>query len=99
MAARCWDLGGLGRDYADFVDRLGALPPAAVLAALPGPDALRLRIGLVSAYRTFPFRDPDLPAELLPEGWPGPRAQDLFVAAHDTLAGPADRYVVSVLDR
>jgi phenylacetic acid degradation operon negative regulatory protein len=99
MAVRCWNLGGLGRDYADFVDRLGALPPAAALAAMPGPDALRLRIGLVSAYRAFPFRDPDLPAELLPEGWPGPRAHDLFVAAHDALAGPADRYVVSVLDR
>jgi phenylacetic acid degradation operon negative regulatory protein len=99
MAARCWDLEGLGRDYAHFVDRVGALPRAAALAALPGPDALRLRIELVSAYRTFPFRDPDLPAELLPESWPGQRAHELFVAAHDALAGPADRYVVSVLDR
>ncbi len=99
MAARCWDLEGLGRDYADFVERLGVLPPADALAALPGPEALRTRIELVSAYRTFPFRDPDLPGELLPEGWPGRRAHELFVAAHDALAAPADRFVTEVLER
>jgi phenylacetic acid degradation operon negative regulatory protein len=99
MAARCWDLDGLGRDYTAFVDRLAALPPAGTLAELPGAEALRLRIELVSAYRAFPFRDPDLPAELLPEGWPGRRAHELFVAAHDALAGPADDFVSGVLAR
>ena len=99
MAARCWDLEGLGKDYSQFVDRLETLPSAAALATLPGPDALRLRIELVSAYRTFPFRDPDLPDELLPEGWPGHRAHELFAAAHDALAAPADAHVAEVLAR
>jgi phenylacetic acid degradation operon negative regulatory protein len=99
MAARCWDLEGLGKDYTAFVERLDGLPPAAELGTLPGPEALRLRIELVLAYRTFPFRDPDLPAELLPEGWPGRRAHELFVAAHDALAAPADAYVTEVLAR
>jgi phenylacetic acid degradation operon negative regulatory protein len=99
MAARCWDLDGLGRDYATFVDRLAALPPAGTLANLPGAEALRLRIELVSAYRVFPFRDPDLPAELLPEGWPGRGAHEMFVAAHDALAKPADGFVSGVLAR
>jgi phenylacetic acid degradation operon negative regulatory protein len=99
MAVRCWDLEGLGRDYANFVDRLGELPPPGTLAGLPGAEALRLRIELVSAYRTFPFRDPDLPGELLPEGWPGQRAHELFLAAHDALAGPADSHVTAVLER
>ena len=97
MAARCWDLAGLGRDYAEFVSRLAALPPPGELADLGGAEALRLRIELVSAYRTFPFRDPHLPAELLPEGWPGPHADEMFVGAHDALAGPADRHVAAVL--
>ncbi|MDP9444814.1 MAG: hypothetical protein M3P83_10930 [Actinomycetota bacterium] len=39
------------------------------------------------------------PADLLPEGWPGRRAHDLFVAAHDALAGPADGHVAAVLER
>jgi phenylacetic acid degradation operon negative regulatory protein len=99
MAARCWDLDGLGKDYGQFVDRIELLPPAAELAGLPGPGALRLRIELVAAYRAFPFRDPDLPDELLPEGWPGRRAHELFVAAHDALRAPADGYVAAVLGR
>ena len=98
MVERCWDLKTLGRDYADLVARLEELPPAAELAALPGADALRLRIELVAGYRHFPFRDPDLPAELLPEDWPGRRAHELFVAAHEALAGPADAHVTSVME-
>ena len=99
MAARCWDLDTLGRDYAELVAELEQLPPAAELAALPGPDALRRRIELISAYRRFPFRDPDLPGELLPEGWPGARAHTLFLAAHEALEAPADSYVREVLAR
>lgn len=99
MAARCWDLEVLGKDYRRFVERLESLPRAGDLAALPGREALRLRIELVAAYRTFPFRDPDLPDELLPDDWPGARAHELFVAAHDALADPADGFVATVLDR
>jgi len=99
MVERCWDLKALGRDYQDLVDRLQTLPPPAGLAALPGRDALRLRIELVSAYRHIPFRDPDLPAELLPEDWPGHRAHELFLAAHEALNEPADAFVTAVLAR
>ncbi|MBB3082187.1 PaaX family transcriptional regulator [Geodermatophilus sabuli] len=99
MVERCWDLKALGRDYQDLVTRLEGLPMAAELAALPGPEALRQRIELVSSYRHFPFRDPDLPAELLPDDWPGRRAHELFVAAHEALARPADAFVTTVLGR
>jgi phenylacetic acid degradation operon negative regulatory protein len=66
------------------------------LAARPGPQALRQQVELVSSYRALPFRDPDLPAALLPEGWPGRRAHELFVAAHDALHGPAGEFVRDV---
>jgi phenylacetic acid degradation operon negative regulatory protein len=99
MVERCWDLKGLGRDYQDFVTRLSGLPGAPELAALPGPAALRLCIDLVSRYRHFPFRDPDLPPELLPEDWPGHRAHELFAAAHEALQQPADAFVTTVLGR
>jgi phenylacetic acid degradation operon negative regulatory protein len=99
MAARCWDLDGLGRDYLELAAAYGQLPPLAELARLPGPDALRQQVELVASYRTLPFRDPDLPARLLPEGWPGHRAHALFIAAHDALHGPADAFVRDVLTR
>ena len=81
------------------MNRLEELPAGADLARVSGLDALRLRIELVSSYRHFPFRDPDLPVELLPEDWPGSRAHELFVAAHEALAEPADAFVASVLSR
>lgn len=99
MVARCWDVPCLGRDYQALVGRLQDLPAAAALKALPGREALRLRIELVGAYRQFPFRDPDLPARLLPEDWPAPLAHRLFVAAHQALEAPAVRFVDEVLER
>jgi phenylacetic acid degradation operon negative regulatory protein len=97
MAFRCWDLDGLGRDYLDLISAYGQLPDPAELAALPGPQALRRQVELVASYRTLPFRDPDLPAALLPEGWQGRRAHTLFMAAHDALHGPADAFVRDVV--
>jgi len=97
MAARCWDLDGLCRDYADMVRKYQQLPAVAELATLPGRDALRRQVELVASYRTLPFRDPDLPASLLPEGWPGRQAHALFIAAHDALHGPARAYVREVV--
>ena len=61
------------------------LPAAPELAALPGAEALRRQVELVASYRALPFRDPDLPAALLPAGWPGRRAHALFSAAHDAI--------------
>lgn len=99
MVDRCWDLKTLGRDYQDLVGRLEALPSARELSSLAGRDALRLRTELVADYRHFPFRDPDLPVELLPEDWPGARAHALFVSSHEALAVPANTFVADVLAR
>ena len=99
MAFRCWDLDGLARDYMELVAAYEQLPSDADLAALPGPEALRRQVELVASYRALPFRDPDLPAVLLPEGWQGRRAHALFTAAHDALHGPADAYARDVVAR
>jgi phenylacetic acid degradation operon negative regulatory protein len=97
MAARCWDLDGLRRDYADLLRQYQQLPAVTELARLPGADALRRQVELVASYRTLPFRDPDLPASLLPERWPGRQAHAMFIAAHDALHGPAGAYVREVV--
>ena len=97
MAFRCWDLESLGRDYIELISAYQQLPAPAELAVLPGADALRRQVELVASYRALPFRDPDLPAALLPEGWPGRRAHALFTAAHDALDGPAGTFVRDVV--
>jgi len=97
MALRCWDLDGLGRYYIELVGAYEQLPATASLASLSGPETLRRQVELAASYRALPFRDPDLPAALLPEGWQGRRAHALFTAAHDALHGPADAFVRDVV--
>jgi phenylacetic acid degradation operon negative regulatory protein len=87
IAARCWDLEGLNSDYRAFIKTFGspAGPP------LVGVDALIQRVRLTDAYRVFPFRDPDLPMELLPEGWLGHQANEQFTAVYSSLTKEAEK--------
>jgi phenylacetic acid degradation operon negative regulatory protein len=97
MAERAWDLAGIDRDYAallgDYRPRLGRYRDG----GLRGQDALVERMRLMHDYRLFPFRDPDLPPELLPAGWSGRAAHEVFLEAHGLLRAPADAFVDEVL--
>lgn len=92
-AARCWDLTGLDADYARFLaahrdDRGGHRS---------GPAALVERTRLTHDYRLFPFRDPDLPVELLPPDWPSRDAHLAFLEAHELLRAPAQEFFARVV--
>ena len=69
---RAWDLAGLRAAYGDFVDEFDGLDPRGDEAAFAAT------VRLVHAWRRFPFRDPEIPRELLPDDWIGLRAQRLF---------------------
>jgi phenylacetic acid degradation operon negative regulatory protein len=98
IAARAWDLADLDRDYVDFLDvhrpRLRAYRAGEPQVA----EALVERMKLIYAYRHFPFRDPDLPPELLPEGWHGRLAHDVFLEAHGLLRAPAEACVDALVE-
>jgi phenylacetic acid degradation operon negative regulatory protein len=93
IAARSWDLASLERDYTEFVQRYQGRLAGYRAGEVRGQDALVERMYLIHDYRMFPFRDPDLPPELVPGGWPGRRAHELFLEAHGLLRGPAEAYV------
>lgn len=82
LVGQAWDLAMLGRSYEDFI--------AAFSAASPH-DSLAATIGLVHAWRRFPWTDPDLPSDLLPPGWPRPRAAALFRRRHAQWAAAATK--------
>ncbi|WP_447646994.1 PaaX family transcriptional regulator C-terminal domain-containing protein [Nocardioides zeae] len=48
----------------------------------------------LTAWRRFPYLDPGLPADLLPQGWSGTRAADTFFELRRLLAGPAHDFAV-----
>jgi phenylacetic acid degradation operon negative regulatory protein len=50
-------------------------------------------------WRAFPGLDPDLPAELLPGGWPRTDARELFIACYDLLGPLAALRVRQIITR
>jgi phenylacetic acid degradation operon negative regulatory protein len=98
MAARCWDLESLNADYQSLLRtylprmsdyRRGRVSPQTALVE---------RMQLAHDYRMFPFRDPDLPEELVPAGWKGHEAHEMFLEAHDLLKQPAEEFFRQVTD-
>jgi phenylacetic acid degradation operon negative regulatory protein len=98
IAARSWDLVRLDRDYTEFIRCYGGRLAGYRSGEVRGRNALVERMYLIHDYRMFPFRDPDLPPELVPSGWSGRRAHELFLEAHGLLRGPAEAYVDELVD-
>lgn len=90
IASRCWDLAALDRAYGEFLETYRPRLASYRAERIRGTDALVERMNLIHDYRHFPFRDPDLPPELLPEGWSGRLAHEVFLEAHGLLRGFAE---------
>ena len=86
VAAAAWDLDEVSSQYQTFIDDFAATRPPS------GEASFRMQTLLVHAWRKFPFLDPDLPAELLPAGWPRRRAHELFAGRHQRWAESARSY-------
>ena len=82
IVRRAWKLDDVNARYRDFID----MTPT---ASASGAAAARELTLLVHRWRRFPFLDPELPAELLPDGWLGAPAAALFGAARSALIEPA----------
>ncbi|HEV2781909.1 MAG TPA: PaaX family transcriptional regulator C-terminal domain-containing protein [Actinophytocola sp.] len=96
LAAKAWDLDALGRDYAAFVTEWESRV-SAVDGSSP-PLAFAESQLLLHAWRRFLFRDPGLPAELLPDGWPGTVAAEFFDRHTARLAPAAEEFLDRCLD-
>jgi phenylacetic acid degradation operon negative regulatory protein len=97
LTHRCWDLVALAEEYRTFIKQHEHLAEQA--ASLDGAEALVARTLLISGYRHFPFRDPMLPDDLQPDGWPGVEAHELFRSAHVALGAEARAYVLGIVGR
>lgn len=99
---RAWDLSELSGHYEGMISRYEPLRRRALHGRIGTAEALVSRTTLMDAWRNFPNLDPELPAELLPAGWPRNRARTLFVELYDGLAMLAEarvRQVVADHDR
>jgi phenylacetic acid degradation operon negative regulatory protein len=76
VVEQAWDLAEVEAAYEEFLETFTDAAPT------KPSDVLVHQILLVHAWRRFPFLDPRLPAELLPEEWAGARAAALFDKLH-----------------
>jgi len=90
---RWWDLDELERQYQAFIGAHEGMPTD---GAPGGREAFAGYVRVLTDWRRLPYLDPGLPAELLPEGWVGIRAADLFFALRERLEEPARAYVRTV---
>jgi phenylacetic acid degradation operon negative regulatory protein len=98
LVRRCWDLDGLRAMYREF---LSECEPVRGRWATASPDmdeqgAFVDYTSVLDRWRRFPYLDPGLPAELLPSGWEGRAAADLFFDLRQRLELPAVRHVERV---
>jgi phenylacetic acid degradation operon negative regulatory protein len=89
LLARAWDLDALAAAYTEFV--------ALFEQRRAGTDeaAFSATVDLVHEWRRFPFIDPGIPARLLPSGWPGTTARQLFLARHAEWSPGAVRWYLA----
>ncbi|MEW1821930.1 PaaX family transcriptional regulator C-terminal domain-containing protein [Arthrobacter sp. NPDC080031] len=98
--AEWWDLKAIDEQFAEFLDLyegagdlwtglVGDDPEAALAnsTAELRRDAFRYYIPMLTLWRRFPYRDPNLPLEYLPKDWRGPAVRETFQAVH-RLAAP-----------
>ncbi|HYZ52112.1 MAG TPA: PaaX family transcriptional regulator C-terminal domain-containing protein [Streptosporangiaceae bacterium] len=71
IVARAWDLDGVRAEYEQLLIRFSGLRPPL------GDPLLFMHVQLVNEWQRFPFLDPQLPEELLPD-WIGRRAAVVF---------------------
>jgi phenylacetic acid degradation operon negative regulatory protein len=97
-ARQAWDLDALAAAYSSwqrFAEKLVSDPGDPGEPSGTGADerAFAVRSLLVHEWRKFLFTDPDLPAQLLPEGWAGHAAAEFFAEQADRLLPAAARFV------
>ena len=96
FARRVWRLDELGASYDGWLIEAKALVDGAghePTSDTTDEQAFAVRSELVHEWRKFLFRDPGLPAELLPDDWAGTRAAVFFDFHAERLSPAAGRFV------
>ncbi|MBB5895135.1 phenylacetic acid degradation operon negative regulatory protein [Kutzneria kofuensis] len=93
-----WDFDELERQYAAFLDEHEPVWQRwKRKRAGEGREAFVDYVRVLTSWRRLPYLDPGLPAELLPAGWVGTRAADLFFAMRERLEDGARAHVAGAI--
>ena len=90
LIARAWNLDALADSYRTFALFQSSQEPSSP------HETFASVVGLVHEWRRFPFSDPELPTQLLPQPWPGTAAALVFQQNHDRWSGVAQHWFVEL---
>jgi len=85
-----WEIDELEADYDAFIKRFSPLRDRVAQGMVSPAEALVARADLMSAWRLFPRRDPELPDVVLGRKWPRALAGQLFIDCLTGLTGAAE---------
>ena len=96
-----WDLGQTERLAHDFVTAYDPVLRSWSHRRAPAHarEAFADYVQVLTAWRRLPYLDPGLPAELLPPGWAGIKAAEVFFTLQARLAGAAAAHAASAQSR
>ena len=94
-----WDLADIEAQYAEFHTVYAPVLTTTRRRETSPQDAFRTYVPMLTAWRRLPYLDPGLPLELLPDGWQGVRAEELFTALDAALRAPAWEHAHAALVR
>jgi len=94
-----WNLGEVRQAYDDFIARFEPVYERVVSGEIRAGEALIERTAITDTWRLFPALDPDLPAEILPDGWPRQRAYEIFSLLYDSLGPLAEARIRQIISR
>lgn len=92
IVRRAWDLDALCERYRAFAAQYAPHARRRGAPRVDDREAFLLRTTIVHRFRAFPFLDPELPDELMPDPAARRAAVDAFHAAYEALAIPAQRH-------
>lgn len=85
-----WEVDELEADYRSFIDQFSPLRERLSQGLVSPAEALVARADLISTWRLFPQRDPELPEQLLAREWPRTQARTVFLECLQGLKSAAE---------
>lgn len=86
-----------GRQIGKPAEKNGGSPTGDEFVAASERAAFVGYVPLVTEWRQLPYLDPGLPADLLPPGWHGRAAEELFMRLHQQWAAPSRKHAEALL--
>ncbi|NUU23523.1 MAG: PaaX family transcriptional regulator [Streptomycetaceae bacterium] len=94
---KAWDLDAVSAAYTEFITEYAPLLDRVTRGLVGSSEALVARTNVKDVWREMVSIDPELPANLLPDEWPGRQAREVFARIYDTLGPLAEVRVRQLL--